>query len=131
MSENAKDFISKLLVMDPAKRMSAKDALKHVWLKSVIANDAMKAKQGLVDAFSNLSKFNSDSNLKKATFSFISQQLVSKQERDDFLQVFNTLDKDHSGNLTKQEFIAGHKEFFGDGLTEAEVMELYNRADLD
>lgn len=47
------------------------------------------------------------------------------------MQIFNTLDKDHSGNLTKQEFIAGHKEFFGDGLTEADVMELYNRADLD
>jgi len=72
VSENAKDFISKLLVMDPAKRMSAKDALKHVWLKALIANDALKAKQGITDAFKNLSTFNSDSNLKKATFSFIS-----------------------------------------------------------
>jgi len=72
VSENAKDFISKLLVMDPAKRMSAKEALKHVWLKALIASDALKAKQGISDAFKNLSTFNSDSNLKKATFSFIS-----------------------------------------------------------
>ena len=69
--------------------------------------------------------------MKKATFSFISQQLVSKKERDDFLQVFNTLDADHSGNLTKQEFIDGHKEFFGDGLTQEDVIDLYNKADLD
>jgi len=55
VSENAKDFISKLLVMDPAKRMSAKDALKHVWLKQIIANDALKAKQGISEAFKNLS----------------------------------------------------------------------------
>ena len=40
--------------MDPAKRMSAKDALKHAWLKQIIANDAMKAKQGISEAFKNL-----------------------------------------------------------------------------
>ena len=72
VSENAKDFISKLLVMDPTKRMTAKDSLNHIWLKTLMANDAMKAKQGISDAFKNLSQFNSDSNLKKATFSFIS-----------------------------------------------------------
>lgn len=55
VSDNAKDFISKLLTMDPAKRMSAKDALKHVWLKQIIANDALKAKQGISEAFKNLS----------------------------------------------------------------------------
>lgn len=33
--------------------------------------------------------------------------------------------------MTREEFLAGHKEFFGDGLTEAEVLELYNNADLD
>jgi hypothetical protein len=37
----------------------------------------------------------------ESNLSFISQQLVSKKERDDFLQVFNTLDTDHSGNLEK------------------------------
>lgn len=56
---------------------------------------------------------------------------MSKKERDDFLQVFNALDTDFSGNLTKQEFIDGHQKFFGDGLTQEEVIELYNKADLD
>lgn len=32
ISGEAKDFIGKLLVMQPAKRMSAKDALKHPWI---------------------------------------------------------------------------------------------------
>lgn len=33
VSENAKDFIQKLLQMDPTKRMSAVQALNHPWLK--------------------------------------------------------------------------------------------------
>ena len=32
ISNNAKDFISKLLVVNPTKRMTADDAMKHPWL---------------------------------------------------------------------------------------------------
>jgi calcium/calmodulin-dependent protein kinase I len=32
VSEEAKDFIRRLLVVDPSKRMTGKDALKHPWL---------------------------------------------------------------------------------------------------
>jgi len=32
ISDNAKDFIRKLLVVDPKKRLNGKDALKHPWL---------------------------------------------------------------------------------------------------
>ena len=82
-------------------------------------------------AFMNLTKFNSDSKLKKATFSFISKQLISKKERDDFLRVFNALDTDHSGTITKKEFLNGHKMFFGDALTQSEVINFFKQADLD
>jgi myosin-light-chain kinase len=33
ISKEAKDFISKLLVRDPRKRMSATDCLDHQWLR--------------------------------------------------------------------------------------------------
>ncbi|XP_065836812.1 calcium/calmodulin-dependent protein kinase type IV-like [Oscarella lobularis] len=36
-SLNAKDLISKLLVLDPQKRMTAKDALKHPWVQGQAA----------------------------------------------------------------------------------------------
>lgn len=100
-------------------------------MEAIIARDKDKSKYGVSAAFTNLKSFNSDSNLKKATYSFISQQLMSKKERDDFLQIFNTLDTDHSGNLTKDEFIAGATHFFGESMPEKEVLELYNQADID
>ena len=33
VSKNAKNFISKLITLDPCKRMTAEQALAHVWLK--------------------------------------------------------------------------------------------------
>lgn len=111
--------------------MSAKEALKHPWMDQLVQRDIDKSKYGVSTAFSNLKTFNSDSNLKKATYTFISQQLLSKKERDDFLQIFNALDSDHSGSLSKEEFLAGSTKFFGESLPEKEVLELYNQADID
>ncbi|GAM26144.1 hypothetical protein SAMD00019534_093190, partial [Acytostelium subglobosum LB1] len=36
VSDEAKDFISQLLTVDPEQRMKAEDALKHPWFKSVL-----------------------------------------------------------------------------------------------
>ena len=33
-SENAKDMVSKLLVKDPSKRLTAGEALKHPWFEN-------------------------------------------------------------------------------------------------
>lgn len=42
VSPPAKDFIDKLLVVDPDTRLSAMQALNHVWLKSNAANSSNK-----------------------------------------------------------------------------------------
>jgi calcium-dependent protein kinase len=33
VSKNAKNFISRLILLDPTKRMAADQALNHIWLK--------------------------------------------------------------------------------------------------
>lgn len=35
VSEDAKDLVKKLLAYDPNKRISAEDALKHKWIKTM------------------------------------------------------------------------------------------------
>jgi len=42
VSSEAKDFISRLLVVDPKKRMSGKEALKHPWLTGHAKNTVLK-----------------------------------------------------------------------------------------
>jgi len=40
ISDNAKDFVSKLLVVDPSRRLTAAEALKHPWIASQVAANA-------------------------------------------------------------------------------------------
>ena len=47
VSDDAKDFVKKLLTMDPAHRMSAKEALNHKWLMQVIKMDIKKSRVGV------------------------------------------------------------------------------------
>lgn len=42
VSPEAKDFISKLLIVDPSARMKAKDAVEHPWLTKFAAEEAAK-----------------------------------------------------------------------------------------
>jgi len=42
ISDEAKDFVSKLLVANPMKRMTASQALKHPWLANIVAQEKLR-----------------------------------------------------------------------------------------
>ncbi|KAG4090790.1 Pkinase-domain-containing protein [Neocallimastix lanati (nom. inval.)] len=42
ISDNAKDFINRLLTIDPLKRMSAKEALEHPWISTEVTDSFNK-----------------------------------------------------------------------------------------
>lgn len=56
---------------------------------------------------------------------------MSKKEKNDYKKVFNNLDTDHSGQLSKKEFQIGAAQFFGDQYPLEQIMEIYNAADLN
>lgn len=51
VSEDAKDLLRKLLVTDPAKRLTAADALKHPWLVSAAPDVALSENQASLKKF--------------------------------------------------------------------------------
>lgn len=103
----------------------------HPWMKQIVDKKKRESQVGVSAAFAQLRQFNSESNLKKAAYSFISQQLLSKKDKDDYLQIFNALDEDHNGSLTRDEFINGSNQFFGESMSEEMILDLYNQADLN
>ena len=56
VSEEAKDFIDKLLTRDLAKRPTAQQALEHLWIKSKVDSDVVEELQ-LTNSLINLKKF--------------------------------------------------------------------------
>ncbi|KAK7496091.1 hypothetical protein BaRGS_00012792 [Batillaria attramentaria] len=51
ISENAKDFVCKLLVLDPKKRPTAADALKHPWVRGVAKGEHMETTVNKIKEF--------------------------------------------------------------------------------
>merc|ERR1712228_727382 len=69
ISDNCKDFISKLLTFKADERPSAEDILQHPWLVE-LATVAVDDSAALT-ALNNLKSFKTDSTMKQATFAFI------------------------------------------------------------
>jgi len=129
--ENARDFVRKLLVVDPSSRMSAREALQHPWLhriQSDFNNDEEFRKiLSAVDRFSDLSAIQRTALLIHAHFVHCGK---TKSASNGLHQVFLSIDKDHSGDLTKAEFGAAVKRVHRNISTD-KIDALYDAIDQD
>ena len=79
VSPEAKDLIKKLMTYDPVKRLSAKDALEHNWIKNapenVISAELRKECSDKMKAFRVKNVF------ANAVFTFIISNLVDKKDK--------------------------------------------------
>ncbi|XP_041465299.1 calcium/calmodulin-dependent protein kinase type IV-like [Lytechinus variegatus] len=72
ISTSAKDFISRLLVTDPEKRLTAKQALQHPWVRA--ENSAASTKNIPCATIENIKEFNAKRKLKAAAAAVIAMQ---------------------------------------------------------
>ena len=129
ISDNCKDFISKLLTYKPEDRPSAQEILQHPWiveLSGVAVNESEA-----MSALSNLKEFKVESTMKQATFAFIASQLLSKTERDGLAKVFKAFDKNGDGKLSMEEVKEGYLEHYGKIMSDEEVEQMFNAVDTD
>ena len=131
ISFEAKELIGKMLTFDPAKRISAKEALTHSWLNN--ANNTPIDSSIAKNIFNNIHTFRSEQKLQKAAFAFIATQLATKNEKEEMLNLFKTLDTDNSGTLSRQELINGFHNLYQDEIEdiEAEVDRIMHEVDTD
>ena len=129
ISDNCKDFITKLLTYKPEERPTAAEALQHPWVVelSTVAIDESAA----ISALDNLKGFKADTTMKQATFAFIASQLLSKNERDGLAKVFKAFDKNGDGKLSMQEVKEGYLEHYGKVMSDEEVETMFNAVDTD
>ena len=129
ISDNCKDFITKLLTYKPEERPTAAEALQHPWVVelSTVAVDESAA----ISALDNLKGFKADTTMKQATFAFIASQLLSKSERDGLAKVFKAFDKNGDGKLSMQEVKEGYLEHYGKVMSDEEVETMFNAVDTD
>uniref|UniRef100_A0A6U0Q172 Uncharacterized protein n=1 Tax=Eucampia antarctica TaxID=49252 RepID=A0A6U0Q172_9STRA len=104
ISIEAKDFICCLLKKDPARRLTAAQAMKHKWIKIQTENKnkpATTVAHGSHRSFT-FKKFMGLQKLKKAALGYIATHLT-QAELGDLGDIFHKIDLDGSNILTLQE----------------------------
>lgn len=104
ISDEAKDLIRKMIEVNPDFRIRASEALDHPWISS---NIHLSHDTGRAMGILTLKKFQGDKKLKQALASFIADRFSSEQDAEELRQIFQTMDIDHSGKLSRGELIDG------------------------
>jgi calcium-dependent protein kinase len=124
VSESAKNLVCSLLVLDPKKRPTASEALKHPWLRNSASPFPLKPKSVIYDS---LKEFSSFSELKKVVIDMIAFSMSTKDLEDSTLW-FRVIDKDNSGSISLQEFRQALK---GKGINEDMISNVFEKIDQD
>mmetsp|Transcript_29991 Transcript_29991/g.45695 ORF Transcript_29991/g.45695 Transcript_29991/m.45695 type:complete len:545 (+) Transcript_29991:128-1762(+) len=128
VSSDAKDFVSKLLVLDPRKRMDANQARKHQWFANAYNLSDRRPTESLMQKVEdNLLGFKETSKLKQLALNVIAR----KSTPDEIYQLrkaFNQFDVENDGIVTYAEFKAALKE---SDYSEEELEEIFKSIDVN
>ena len=123
VSEEARDLIGKLITK-PERRLTAYEALKHPWIKT-LAKNSKREKLTKLDVKS-LQSFQKNEKMKKAAITFIATQ-ISTEEIRHLKKKFEAIDKNGDGNITLKELRDGLK----DVKDKEEIIQMMVGADTD
>ncbi len=124
VSDEAQDLVRKCLTYDPAKRVSAEDALQHPWFTKYAKHE--KVEKSLAStALNNLKNFRAEQKLKQATLTFIVSQLLNKDETSKMESIFQSMDTNKDGMLSMDEIKNGYDKHFGTALDDEELVRMF------
>jgi len=130
VSEEAIDLVRKCLTYDPDKRISASEALEHVWFKKFAKIDTVE-KSLASKALNNLRNFRAEQKLKQATLAYIVSQCLTREETEKMESIFRAMDKNNDGMLSKEEISEGYEEHFGTAIDDEELDRMFAAIDTD
>ncbi|KAL1542871.1 Calcium-dependent protein kinase 29 [Salvia divinorum] len=126
ISSGAKDLITKMLTINPKRRISAAEALEHPWL----VEDGEASDRPIDSAvLIRMKQFRAMNKLKKVALKVIAENM-SEEDIKGMTQMFNNIDTDQSGTITYDELRTGLTKL-GSRLNEAEIRQLMEAADVD
>jgi len=125
LSPCAQGFLKALLVVDPAKRLTAQQALEHPWIK-----ERHLAEEVLIDAgtLESLRSFAHASQFRRNVLSMMAWAM-STEDRNELRRQFLSIDQKNSGTIAIKDFKDVLSKRFNIPETEAE--DLFKRLDTD
>ena len=138
ISEDAKNLIKGLLELNPKKRYDAKKALEHKWFQ----NEIIKASQTcynikdrqLNKLIDNLMHYKSDNILRCAVIALLVHNSIQLNQAHDGVKLFNKIDKNGDGKISKEELYNGLQPYnkdLSDEELRKKVDSIFNNIDTD
>jgi calcium-dependent protein kinase len=122
-SEEVIDFIKKILVKDPTKRLSTQQCLEHPWItKYYVKNNSHLINNQTI---STLKEFSKKTALQKEIYFFIAK-ISGEKEILELKRLFNELDNDNTGILTIDEI---NKAFSQIGIAQKDLQMIWEGLD--
>ena len=124
-SDEVKDLIAKILVKDYNKRLSSEECIKHPWFKKFY----VQKESSLVNktTYNTLLNFANKPILQKEIYFFIAKLSTEKQIKE-FINLFDVLDTENTGVLTKEEIENNFKKV-GININQKEINIIWNGLD--
>jgi calcium-dependent protein kinase len=103
VSDEAKDICEKVLNYNPNQRLNSILTLIHDWFDNYkrAPNYAVSVDPRSKEMMSNLKSMNTNFSLQAACLSFIQINLVSQEEENQMRKIFEVMDKNFDGVLTR------------------------------
>lgn len=119
ISDQVKDLINKLLVPDPTKRLSARQALAHPWITANLQKDAVLDKR-VVDGLTN---FQAQCRLKKAVGRVLANRLT-ENDKESLRSAFKEFDENGDGVLGPDEIARMIKKIGRSNIDSKELLKM-------
>ncbi|CAG9309953.1 unnamed protein product [Blepharisma stoltei] len=129
VSNAAKNMISELLCL-ASMRLSASQALSHPWMTRN-ASLSSPDPELIQSALMSLQQFHASSKLKDAINAFITTQCISLKDTKMLRNIFQAIDTNHDGKLSREELMAQFMKIMGDEAADEEVKRIMAEVDTD
>ena len=134
LSKNALDLIRKLLTMEPEKRISAEEALKHPWFKEFKSQEIynrINDRDTLKSLINNLKNYRRTSIIQETALAYLVHHFPQIKDVVNSCKLFNQIDKSGDGKITKEELLRGLGERYKSDTLEKDVDDIYKNLDMD
>ena len=104
-SFEVKDLISKLLVYDPNKRLTANEAIEHPWFKKTNSNILYYniPKYEIFQCIQNILSYNINSKFEELVLAYIVHNLPDNKETKTAIKLFKLVNANGNGKMKKDE----------------------------
>lgn len=122
-SSEVKNLIKRLLEMDPNKRLSADEAIKHEWFEKTKTREKIinMSQEKIFEFVRKLTLFKYQSKFQETALAFLVHNSLHLDEVKDIYKVFNAIDLNCDGKINEYEMTEALKKLYSGKKSEEEI----------